>query len=232
MARQRGKFLTFEGLDGVGKSTQLENLAGWLRERGIEVLTTREPGGTALGQKLRTVLLSSRTQSLSPMAELALMFADRAQHIDEQILPALQRGQWVLCDRFTDSSEAYQGGGRGLGAEVVRQLHRALCHDLKPDLTILMLSDLAHSLHRARRRNVEQAKQSAEDENRFEKENRAFHKRVLAAYIAIAEREPERLVKIDAREPVAAVHNKITHVVTERLLTQPGEERHHRQGRK
>lgn len=232
MARQRGKFITFEGLDGVGKSTQLEKLAGWLRERGIDVLTTREPGGTALGQKLRTVLLSSRTQGLSPMAELALMFADRAQHIDEQILPALQRGQWVLCDRFTDSSEAYQGGGRGLGAEVVRQLHSTLCHDLKPDLTILMLSDLAHSLHRARRRNLEQAKQSAEDENRFEKESRAFHKRVLAAYMAIAEREPDRLVKIDAREPVAAVHSKIAHLVAERLPAHTGEEKPARQGKR
>lgn len=232
MARQRGKFITFEGLDGVGKSTQLENLAAWLRERGLDVLTTREPGGTALGHKLRSVLLSSRTQGLSALAELALMFADRAQHIDEQILPALERGHWVLCDRFTDSSEAYQGGGRGLGSEVVGQLHKALCHNLKPDLTILMLSDLAHSLHRARRRNVEQAKQSVEDENRFEKENRAFHRRVLAAYLAIAEREPERVVKIDAREPISAVHRKIARIVAERLLAQAGEERHARPSRK
>ena len=109
MARQRGKFITFEGLDGVGKSTQLENLAGWLRERGIDVVTTPEPGGTAIGQKLRGVLLSSRTEGLSPLAELGLMFADRAQHLDELIVPALHRGQWVLCDRFTDSSLAYQG---------------------------------------------------------------------------------------------------------------------------
>src|SRR5215470_4127750 len=143
---QRGKFITFEGLDGVGKSTQLENLATALRPRGIDIITTREPGGTALGEKLRAVLLSSRTSGLSPLAELALMFADRAQHIDEQIVPALNRGQWVLCDRFTDSSEAYQGGGRRLGSEVVRQLHRALCHDLQPDLTILMLGDPAASL--------------------------------------------------------------------------------------
>ena len=114
--QQRGKFITFEGLDGVGKSTQLGKLAEHLRRRGIEVITTREPGGTTLGDKLRAVLLHSRTAGLSPLAELALMFVDRAQHIDEQILPALAKGQWVLCDRFTDSSEAYQGGGRELGS--------------------------------------------------------------------------------------------------------------------
>jgi dTMP kinase len=232
MARQRGRFITFEGLDGVGKSTQLENLAAWLRERGIDVLTTREPGGTALGQKLRSVLLSSRTQGLSPLAELGLMFADRAQHIDEQIMPAVARGQWVLCDRFTDSSEAYQGGGRGLGSDAVRQLHKLLCRGLQPDLTVLMLSDLTHSLHRARRRNVEQAKLSTEDENRFEKENRAFHRRVLAAYLAIAEREPQRVAKVDAREPIADVHRKITRIVEERLLTPAGAERHARQAKR
>ena len=217
MTRARGKFITFEGLDGVGKSTQMENLAAWLRERGLDVITTREPGGTGLGQKLRTVLLSSRTSGLSPMAELALMFADRAQHIDEQILPALQRGRWVLCDRFTDSSEAYQGGGRELGSEVVLQLHKALCHDLKPDLTILMLTDLEHSVNRARRRNQEKARNSEHDENRFEKESRAFHKRVLESYLAIAEREPQRVVKVDAKDKISAVQKKIIAVTRERL---------------
>jgi dTMP kinase len=217
VTRARGKFITFEGLDGVGKSTQMENLAAWLRERGLDVITTREPGGTGLGQKLRTVLLSSRTSGLSPMAELALMFADRAQHIDEQILPALQRGRWVLCDRFTDSSEAYQGGGRELGSEVVLQLHKALCHDLKPDLTILMLTDLEHSVNRARRRNQEKARNSEHDENRFEKESRAFHKRVLESYLAIAEREPQRVVKVDAKDKIPAVQKKIIAVTRERL---------------
>ena len=216
--RQRGKFITFEGLDGVGKSTQLENLATHLRERGLEVITTREPGGTALGEKLRTVLLSSRTSGLSPLAELGLMFADRAQHIDEQILPALEQGQWVLCDRFTDSSEAYQGGGRELGSEVVLQLHKTLCHDLQPDLTILMISDVARTVARARRRNVEQSKTMEEDENRFEKENRAFYNRVLAAYMAIAERAPQRVAQVDAADPIAKVHKKIIGIVEERLF--------------
>ncbi len=217
--RQRGKFITFEGLDGVGKSTQLENLAAHLRERGLEVITTREPGGTALGEKLRSVLLSSRTSGLSPLAELALMFADRAQHIDEQILPALERGQWVLCDRFTDSSEAYQGGGRELGSDVVLQLHKTLCHDLQPDLTILMVSDVARTVARARRRNVEQSKKMAEDENRFEKENRAFYNRVLAAYMAISKRAPQRVVAVDAADPIPKVHEKIAGIVEGRLLS-------------
>jgi dTMP kinase len=217
--RQRGKFITFEGLDGVGKSTQLENLAGWLRERGLDVITTREPGGTILGQNLRSVLLSSRTAGLSPLAEMALMFADRAQHIDEQILPALQRGQWVLCDRFTDSSEAYQGFGRQLGSDAVLTLHKILCHDLKPDLTILMVSDLDHNLSRARKRNREQAKLTADDENRFEKENRVFHQRVLDGFLNIAKREPERVIEIDARASMTAVKAKIAAAVEERLLT-------------
>ena len=217
-SKPRGKFITFEGLDGVGKSTQLEKLAGYLRQRGIQVVTTREPGGTELGAKLRALLLHSRTSGLSPLAELAMMFADRAQHVDEQILPALEQGKWVLCDRFTDSSEAYQGGGRKIGSEVVLDLHRDLCHDLRPDLTILMLSDLAASIARARRRNTQQSRVFETDENRFEKENRAFHKRVLDAFLAIAERDPERVVKVDAREAIPKVHKKIVNSVEERLL--------------
>jgi dTMP kinase len=217
VARQRGKFITFEGLDGVGKSTQIENLATELRRRGLEVITTPEPGGTAIGQRLRSVLLSSRTEGLSPLAELALMFADRAQHIDELILPALHRGVWVLCDRFTDSSEAYQGGGRELGSALVLQLHKLLCRDLRPDLTILMISDPAASVARARRRNVQQVQASQADENRFEQENRAFYKRVHAAYLALAEREPQRVVKVNAKEPIAIVQKEIVGIVEERL---------------
>ena len=217
MARQRGKFITFEGLDGVGKSTQLENLAGWLRERGVDVVTTPEPGGTAIGQKLRGVLLSSRTEGLSPLAELALMFADRAQHIDELILPALNRGQWVLCDRYTDSSLAYQGGGRELGSKLVLELHRILCHDLWPDLTVLMVSDPAASVARARRRNTQQSRETQADESRFEQESRAFYQRVHDAYLALAERESHRVVKVDAKDPATKVHKKILGIVESRL---------------
>lgn len=216
-SKHRGKFITFEGLDGVGKSTQLEKLAEKLRARGLQVITTRNPGGTAIGEKLRSVLLSSRTAGLSPRAELGMMFADRAQHVEEMILPALAKGQWVLCDRFTDSSEAYQGGGRQLGSDVVLQLHKILCHNLQPDLTILMVSDPARSIARARRRNTEQSKRSQGDENRFEKENRTFYKRVHDAYMAIAARE-KRMIKVDARKPIEKVHREILKSVEEKLL--------------
>jgi len=201
----------------VGKSTQLENLAGVLRGRGIDVITTREPGGTAIGEKLRAVLLSSRTSGLSALAELALMFADRAQHVEEQIVPALEKGRWVLCDRFTDSSEAYQGGGRELGSALVLELHKSLCRNLQPDLTVLMLSDVARTVARARRRNVEQSKQMEHDENRFEKEDREFYGRVLAAYLAIAKRAPQRVVQVNAKETVDKVHKKIVRIVEERF---------------
>jgi dTMP kinase len=217
VARQRGKFISFEGLDGVGKTTQLENLAGWLRQRGIDVVTTPEPGGTAIGQKLRGVLLSSRTAGLTPPAELALMFADRAQHLDELIVPALHRGQWVLCDRFTDSSLAYQGGGRELGNALILELHKLLCRDLWPDLTILMVSDPAASVARARRRNVQQSRQTQADEGRFERENRAFYQRVHEAYLALAQRDPQRVVKVDAKDPERKVHKKILALLEERL---------------
>jgi len=150
---QRGKFISFEGLDGCGKSTQLEKLAAALRRQGVEVVTTREPGGTAIGERIRAVLLDSRTAGLEPHAEMALMFASRAQLIAEVILPALEAGTWVLCDRFTDSTEAYQGGGRQLGSDAVLRLHELLCGRMWPDLTILMDSEVSSSVKRARRRN-------------------------------------------------------------------------------
>src|SRR5216683_4228871 len=150
---RRGKFITFEGLDGTGKSTQLRKLAKALRAAGFKVVETREPGGTPTGEKIRRVLLDTSTDGLSPLAEMALMFASRAQHITEVIQPALAQGQIVLCDRFTDSTEAYQGSGRKLGSEAVLELHRVLCGDLQPDLTILLESDPAMSVGRARKRN-------------------------------------------------------------------------------
>jgi len=210
----RGKFITFEGLDGCGKSTQLEKLAIVLRERGIDVVTTREPGGTAIGERIREVLLSSRTAALDAHAEMALMFASRAQVIAEVILPALDSGKWVLCDRFTDSTEAYQGGGRQLGSETVLRLHDLLCGGLWPDLTILMDSDVGSSVRRARRRN----KDTENDENRFEKESQAFFTRVHDGFLQIARREPERVVVIDARPGIEVVHEEIVRVVEEKLL--------------
>ena len=172
----RGKFITFEGLDGCGKSTQLEKLAAALRERGLSVLVTREPGGTPTAEKIRQLLLDTKTATLAPMAEMALMFGARAQHIEEVIAPALGEGKIVLCDRFTDSTEAYQGGGRKLGSERVLELHRILCGDLQPELTILMDSDVATSVARARRRNKAQtAQQPAKDRMRTVSKKRVGH---------------------------------------------------------
>jgi dTMP kinase len=212
----RGKFITIEGLDGCGKSTQLEKLAEVLRRDGVQLVVTREPGGTTTGDKIRSLLLSSGTAGLSPHAELALMFASRAQHIQEVVQPALAAGKTVLCDRFTDSTEAYQGGGRKLGSEPVLELHRILCGNLQPDLTILMDSDVAASVERARRRNKAKAS-DAGDENRFEQESRAFFGRVRNAYLAIARREPQRVVRVDARGSADETHAQIVDLVRRRL---------------
>jgi dTMP kinase len=214
----RGRFITFEGLDGCGKTTQLEKLAAVLRAEGIDVLTTREPGGTEIGERIRAVLLDSQTAGLDAMAEMALMFASRAQQIAEFVLPTLEAGKWVLCDRYTDSTEAYQGGGRQLGSEAVLQLHKVLCRGLWPDLTILMDSDVDYSVHRARRRNKVAVDGAQPDENRFEQESYAFFTRVHDAYLAIARREPQRVALVDARCPPEVVHPEIVEIVRERLL--------------
>ena len=216
---RRGKFITFEGLDGTGKSTQLRKLAAELRAAGHTVVETREPGGTMTGEKIRKVLLDSGTAGLSPQAEMALMFASRAQHIAEVIEPALAQGSVVLCDRFTDSTEAYQGSGRKLGSEVVRELHRVLCGNLQPDLTILLDSDAALSVSRARQRNRRDSKVSSRghDENRFEQETRAFFARVHEGYLAIAKREPGRVAVVDARGTPAQTHARIVEVVRRKL---------------
>ncbi len=229
----RGVFITIEGLDGCGKSTQLGKLAATLRQQGREVVVTREPGGTPLGERIREISLDSRTAEFSPRAEMAMMFAARAQHVDQVILPALEQGAFVLCDRFTDSTEAYQGGGRQLGTAPVRALHKLLCHGLEPDLTILMDSDVEASVERARRRNrLRESKQSrtqshgkrdpaankAANESRFEHESREFFERVRDAYLAIARREPERVVVVNARRPLPQVQREIWSAVRERAL--------------
>jgi dTMP kinase len=217
-AASAGKFITFEGLDGCGKSTQMEKLAAALRAEGIDVLTTREPGGTEIGERIRAVLLDSRTAGLDPWAEMALMFASRVQLIAQVIEPALKAGKWVLCDRYTDSTEAYQGGGRKLGSRAVLQLHKVLCHGLWPELTILMDSDVAYSVQRARRRNKIAGHSDAPDENRFERENAAFFNRVHEAYLKIAAREKQRVVMVDARPAIEQVYREILGMVRERLL--------------
>ena len=195
----------------------MERLAASLRAPGLQIVVTREPGGTEAGEKIRQLLLDTRTLGLSPIAELTLMFASRAQHIEEIIRPALAAGQVVLCDRFTDSSEAYQGGGRKLGSKIVLDLHRVLCSDIKPDLTLLMDSDVAASVDRARRRNLARGKTKTSDENRFEQENRAFFTRVRSAYLEIAKREPERVFVVDARGTPDRTHGKILEIVSRKL---------------
>ena len=190
-------------------------LAAALQAAGLEVITTREPGGTAAGERIRGVLLDS-ANSMTAMCELALMFASRAQQISEVIQPGLRAGRIVLCDRFTDSSEAYQGAGRHLGPKNVLAMHQLVCGDLQPDLTILMDSDPARSVERARRRN-RAARGRASDENRFEKESRAFFERVHRQYLLIARREPHRVIVVDARRSIAAVHHDIVEAVRGRL---------------
>ncbi len=218
----RGFFLTFEGLDGSGKSTQLRRLAEWLEaECGEEIVVTRQPGGTRIGDRIRKLLLDSRTENLAPRAELGLMFSDRAQCIAEVIQPALALGKIVLCDRYTDSTEAYQGGGRELGSEVVLELHRAMCGGLQPDLTLMLLPDFDRSLERARRRNTRSTNKKG-DENRFEREDELFYRRVFDKYCEIARREPLRVVVIDGDQGIHEVHQRIVDVVRERLKERQG----------
>jgi dTMP kinase len=214
----RGLFITLEGLDGSGKTTQIRRLASWLGRRGIDALQTRQPGGTGTGDRIRELLLDARSQALAPMAEMALMFADRAQTIAEVILPALDLGRMVLCDRFTDSTEAYQGGGRGLGSEVVLELHRLICGNLQPDLTLMLLPSFDVSLARARRRNRREEAHSGKNEGRFEAEQDAFFLRVWQTYRAIAKREPERVVLIEGDLAIDKVHEQIVEAVSERLV--------------
>lgn len=213
----RGLFITFEGLDGSGKTTQIKKLAAWMQKRGLSPVVTRQPGGTATGDRIRALLLDSGSAPVAPMAEMALMFADRAQAIAEVIEPALEAGKIVLCDRFTDSTEAYQGGGRGLGPELVLALHRIVCGDLQPDLTLLLLPSLERSLERARRRNERQIEQQGPDENRFEQEQEAFFRRVWQAYRALAAREPDRVVLIEGNLTIDEVHEQVVEAVAERL---------------
>jgi len=216
--KRRGKFITFEGLDGCGKSTQLNRLADVLRAEGIDLIVTRQPGGTPIGEKIRAVLLDSRTEGLADLTELALMFAARSQLIEEVVKPALAVGKWVLCDRFTDSSEAYQGGGRKLGSKPVLQLHEVLCGNLQPDLTILLDNDVSVSVERARRRNRKHKNHRGEkDENRFEQENRAFFGRVRNAYLTLAAHDPQRVHVVNARGAPEQTHAAIMELVRKKL---------------
>lgn len=207
-----------EGLDGSGKTTQIKRLAAWLTNRGHRVAMIRQPGGTETGDRIRAVLLDARSGPLAPMTEMALMFGDRAQAIAEVIEPALAEGRIVLCDRFTDSTEAYQGGGRGLGSEVVLELHRLICGGLRPDLTLLLLPSFEASLRRARRRNDRVEAQTGKNEGRFEQEQDEFYRRVWQKYREIAAREADRVVLIEGNLTIDEVQEQIVEAVVGRLL--------------
>jgi dTMP kinase len=205
----RGVFITFEGMDGSGKTTQLRRLAERLRGMGHTVVETAEPGGTVIGRKIRQILLDAGNHELGPTAELLLYFASRAQNVEETILPALGRGEIVLADRFTDSALAYQGCGRGLGAEAVRALDRIACHGLRPDLTLLLDIGPESSLIRARARNVTET--SAE--TRMDEQSEEFHRKVYEAYQALAALEPDRVRRIPATGCVDEVQGAVWDVV-------------------
>jgi dTMP kinase len=194
--KSRGRFITFEGTDGCGKTTQLRMLAERLRAEGKDVLESAEPGGTRIGLQIRSILLDSSNQELSPTAEMLLYFASRAQAVDEWILPALERGATVLSDRFTDSTLAYQGAARGLGRDTVMTIHEIACRGLLPDLTIYLDIDLETSLERAHARNRQI---EDKDERRMDEQAVEFHHRVRQEYLKLAEGEPERIKIIDGR---------------------------------
>lgn len=208
-------FVTFEGIEGTGKSTQIERLAAHLSARGREVLLTREPGGSRIGRELRAVLLRTENQDLAPLAELFLYLADRAQHVAEVVRPALAQGKIVISDRFTDSTVAFQGFGRGLDVGLLTQLNAAAVAGVMPGLTILLDVDPELGLSRARARNL--ALGTACCEGRFEAEDVSFHARVRAGYIELARREPSRIRVVDASRSPDAVFEDIRRIVDERL---------------
>lgn len=207
MTERRGVFITFEGGDGSGKSTQMRLLAERLRGEGREVIETAEPGGTRIGAQIRRILLDSANQDLRATPELLLYFASRAQNVEELILPALERGAIVLSDRFTDSSTAYQGFGRGLGEEAVLALDRVACHGLVPDLTLLIDIDPQTSLARARER------QLSRTETRMDEQAAEFHHTVREAYRIMAAREPGRFRLIEGRADVETVARAVWEAV-------------------
>ncbi|MGK0440404.1 MAG: dTMP kinase [Pseudohongiellaceae bacterium] len=193
---QPGKFITVEGVEGVGKSTNIHFIADALKKSGINVVLTREPGGTPLAEDMRQLLLTPREEKVAPQAELLLMFAARAQHINEVIAPALERGDWVLCDRFTEATYAYQGGGREMGFDVIAQLEQLVQGGLRPDCTFLLDAPIEVGMARAKKRGAL---------DRFEQEKLDFFERVRQAYLSMSDVYPERFVVIDASQDLAGV---------------------------
>lgn len=205
-----GRFITVEGGEGVGKTTNLAFIAQTLRDAGIEVVMTREPGGTPLAEQIRGLLLAPREEPMHADAELLLVFAARAQHLQSVVLPALAAGRWVLCDRFTDATYAYQGGGRGLSMHRIAELEQIVQGALRPDLTLLLDIEVAAGMARAGAR-------SAPD--RFEQEQHDFFERVRRCYRARAAAEPARFRTIDASGALEEVQQQLTQVLTEAVRT-------------
>lgn len=210
---KRGIFITFEGIDGCGKTTQLRLLAERLGSEGHEVVQTAEPGGTETGKRIRRILLDPNTRDLHPRAELLLYFASRAQNIEQVIRPALEQGSVVLCDRFTDSTLAYQGCGRGLDAGMILDLDRISCQDVHPDLTVLIDIDLATSMERARHRN----EKFGSGESRIDDESAAFHARVRDGYEALVKQHAERFAVIDGSHGIGVVAKSVWEAVATRI---------------
>lgn len=196
-----GKFITIEGTEGVGKTTNIEFIQTWLNQQQVDFVTTREPGGTPLAEQIRELLLTPRDEKVCNSAELLLMFAGRAQHLDQVIVPAIQSGLCVVCDRFTDATYAYQGFGRGMDSTLIAHLERLVQAELRPDLTLILDIPVEIGLQRASQR-------SAPD--RFEREQTEFFERVRQGYLSIAANEPERCVVIDASQPLEDVQRDIT----------------------
>ncbi len=204
----QSKFITFEGTEGVGKTTQIKLLEKFLHTKKINTLVTREPGGTKVGEGIRKLLLDKKTTQIDSNTELLLMFAARAQHLEEVIYPALQSNTWVLCDRFADASYAYQGGGRGLALSEIRAVETVVQGNFKPDLTILLVCDLKLAMERVNKRG---------SKDRFEKEKLAFFERVQQFYLRLANDNPERIVVIDASQNVEEVAAEIEKIVASKF---------------
>ncbi len=200
-----GRFITLEGVEGAGKSTVARFAQEWLSRRGVHALLTREPGGTPLAERIRDVVLKPGAEPIPPEAEMLLMFAARAIHLASLIRPALARGEWVICDRFTDATRAYQGGGRGVADSVIEPLAALVHGDLWPDCTMLLDLPVREGLERARGRG------NAVD--RFEQEHEPFFDRVRQAYLLLAEREPKRIRVVDASRPLDAVQSDVAAVL-------------------
>lgn len=209
-------FISLEGIEGSGKTSQINRLAAYFNRRGMSTLVTREPGGTDIGQKIRTILLDPANKDLSCNAELLLYMADRAQHLDAVIKPALKQGKTVICDRYADATVVYQGYARGLTPELMHQLHRLLFEDLKPDLTLLLDLEPKIGLARAWRQLDSGAR--SRREGRFEEEKLAFHERVRAGYLDLARIESARFRIIDAAQDEGAVWNDIRQILDAKLV--------------